>query len=190
MRRTCHAWHVRRVKGRRCGVLATRGTCARERAERAVGVPRVARGGGAGGMARTWPSASLECSLPGAEWLGLPKGRSSRLGMVSESLLHRGLRLLLPPLPPLPGERRSESAWSGDKPRGRATVENSAELHDSTLTWLGSDDWPSECEPPKHDGRDWTDRAEEEPPDGEPEPWWLLSLELLVSPRRRANRSI
>ena len=190
VRSVCHAWHVPQAERGACGVHATRGMCARQRAERAVGVPRVARGGGAGGMARTWPSASLECSLPGAEWLGLPKGSSSRLGMVSEPLLHIGLRLLLPPLPPLPGERRSESAWSGDKPTGRATGENSAEIHDRKLTWLGPDDWPAECEPPKHDGRDRTDGAEEEPPDGEPEPWRLLSLELLVSPRRRSTRFI
>ena len=111
--------------------------------------------------------------------------------MLPESLLHRGLQLLLPPLPLLPGERRSESAWSEDDSISRGAGSCSCawlpDPHDSTLTLLGSDDRPSELFDPQLDGRDRTDGVEEEPPDGEPEPL-RLSLELLEVPRRAATR--
>ena len=43
MRRACHAWHVGQAGGGACGEHATRGTFARQEAERAASMPRVAR---------------------------------------------------------------------------------------------------------------------------------------------------
>ena len=48
VRRACHAWHVGQAGGKACGRHATCGTCVRQGAERAAGMPRVARASGKG----------------------------------------------------------------------------------------------------------------------------------------------
>ena len=60
VRRTCHVWHVRQARGGACGVRATCGTCAGQKAERAVCVPHVARAPGMGaGRAESMPRVAL-----------------------------------------------------------------------------------------------------------------------------------